>query len=76
MLIGIVHSYSQSQNVPQAQVLAMIDNQIQSRLGLDALKKGVLLPSSSMSDPAPEGIDQELWDAMTDEQKQEFRTAQ
>ena len=76
LLIGIVHSYSQSQNVPQAQVLAMIDNQIQSPLGLEALKTGVLLPSSSMSDPAPEGIDQELWDAMTDEQKQEFRTTQ
>ena len=76
LLVDIVHSYSQSQNVPQTQVLAMIDNQIQSPLGLEALKTGVLLPSSSMSDTAPEGIDQELWDAMTDEQKQEFRTTQ
>ena len=73
LLVDIVHSYSQSQNVPQAQVLAMIDNQIQSDLGLEALKTGVLLPSSSMSLlVAPEGVTQEDWDAFSDEQKQEF----
>ena len=73
LLVDIVHSYSQSQNVPQTQVLAMIDNQIQSDLGLAALKTGVLLSGSSMSLLiAPEGVAQELWDTFSDEQKQEF----